>query len=79
MHGRVGDSPVIGAGLFVDSEVGGATCTGLGETVLRTLASHLAVEKMRDGATPQEACELAINRIVKNIPTIKIFKLEFLQ
>lgn len=65
MHGRVGDSPIIGAGLFVDGEVGAATCTGLGETVLRTLASHVAVEEMRRGATPQEACEEAIARIVK--------------
>lgn len=69
MHGRVGDSPIIGAGLFVDSEVGAATCTGLGETVLRTLASHVAVEEMRRGATPQEACEEAIARIVKTNPT----------
>lgn len=65
MHGRVGDSPIIGAGLFVDGDVGAATCTGLGETVLRTLASHVAVEEMRRGATPQEACEEAITRIVK--------------
>lgn len=65
MHGRIGDSPIIGAGLFVDGDVGAATCTGLGETVLRTLASHVAVEEMRRGATPQEACEEAITRIVK--------------
>ncbi|MCX6311329.1 MAG: N(4)-(beta-N-acetylglucosaminyl)-L-asparaginase [Bacteroidetes bacterium] len=78
MHGRVGDSPVIGAGLFVDSEVGAATCTGLGETVLRTLASHLAVEKMRDGATPQEACEEAINRIVKKHANYKDFQVGIL-
>ncbi|HET6991486.1 MAG TPA: N(4)-(beta-N-acetylglucosaminyl)-L-asparaginase [Bacteroidia bacterium] len=74
MHGRIGDSPVIGAGLFVDNEVGGSACTGLGETVLRTLASHLAVEKMRDGATPQEACEEAINRIVKKHSNYKDFQ-----
>ncbi len=74
MHGRVGDSPVIGAGLFVDSEVGGAACTGLGETVLRTLASHLAVEKMREGATPQEACEAAINRIVQKHSNYRDFQ-----
>lgn len=64
MHGRVGDSPIIGAGVFVDAPVGGAICTGLGETVLRTLGAHLAVEAMRAGATPQEACERAIARIV---------------
>ena len=78
MHGRVGDSPVIGAGLFVDNEVGAATCTGLGETVLRTLASHLAVEKMRDGFTPQEACEIAIERIVKKHANYKDFQVGIL-
>ncbi len=64
MHGRVGDSPIVGAGVFVDAPVGGAICTGLGETVLRTLGAHLAVEAMRAGATPQEACAHAIARIV---------------
>lgn len=68
MHGRVGDSPIIGAGLFVDGDVGGATCTGLGEAVLRTLASHLAVERMRMGDSPQQACEVAIKRIVAKNP-----------
>lgn len=78
MHGRVGDSPVIGAGLFVDSEIGAATCTGLGETVLRTLASHVAVEEMRHGATPQEACEEAISRIVKKNANHKEFQVGIL-
>jgi N4-(beta-N-acetylglucosaminyl)-L-asparaginase len=64
-HGRVGDSPIIGAGLFVDNEVGAATCTGLGEAVLRTCASMVAVERMRAGASPQEACQEAIARIVR--------------
>ena len=66
LHGRVGDSPVIGAGMFVDNEVGGACATGVGEAVLKTLGSFLVVELMRQGATPQEACEEAIARIVKN-------------
>ncbi|MFT5834571.1 MAG: N4-(beta-N-acetylglucosaminyl)-L-asparaginase [Cognaticolwellia sp.] len=65
LHGRVGDSPIIGAGLFVDNEVGGACATGLGEAVLKTLGSFLIVELMRNGMTPQEACEEAINRIVR--------------
>lgn len=65
MHGRVGDSPVLGAGLFVDNEVGGACATGLGELVLKTLGSFLIVELMRQGRTPQEATEEAVNRIVK--------------
>lgn len=78
MHGRVGDSPVIGAGLFVDGSIGAATCTGVGETVLRTLASHTAVEEMRRGATPQEACEEAIARIVKIHPNHKEFQVGIL-
>lgn len=66
MHGRVGDSPVIGAGMFVDNEVGGACATGLGEAVLKTLGAFLIVELMRQGRTPQEACEEGVRRIVKN-------------
>ena len=68
MHGRVGDSPIIGAGIFVDAPIGGAICTGLGETVLRTLGAHLAVEAMRAGASPQDACERAIARIIEKNP-----------
>lgn len=68
MHGRVGDSPIVGAGVFVDAPIGGAICTGLGETVLRTLGAHLAVEAMRAGATPQQACEAAIARIIEKNP-----------
>ena len=66
MHGRVGDSPVIGAGMYVDNEVGGCCATGVGEAVLKTLGSFLIVELMRQGASPQEACEEGISRIVKN-------------
>jgi isoaspartyl peptidase/L-asparaginase-like protein (Ntn-hydrolase superfamily) len=66
LHGRVGDSPIIGAGLYIDNEVGGATCTGLGETVIRSCTSFLVVELMRQGATAQEACEEAIARLKSN-------------
>ena len=65
MHGRVGDSPIIGAGLFVDNEIGAATATGHGEEVIRIAGSHLVVELMRQGKSPQKACEEAVNRIVK--------------
>ena len=65
MRGRVGDSPIIGAGLFVDNEIGGGCATGLGELVMRTCGSFLLVELMRQGHTPQEACEEAALRIVK--------------
>lgn len=64
MHGRVGDSPIIGAGLFVDNEVGAATATGHGEEVMRTVGTHLVVELMRQGRTPQNACREAVERIV---------------
>ncbi|WP_339884766.1 N(4)-(beta-N-acetylglucosaminyl)-L-asparaginase [Polaribacter vadi] len=64
MAGRVGDSPIIGGGLFVDNEIGGASATGLGEEVLKTVGSFLIVELMRQGKTPQQACEEAIGRIV---------------
>ena len=64
MAGRVGDSPIIGAGLFVDNEVGGATATGVGEEVVRTVGSFLIVELMRQGKSPQEACEEGVKRII---------------
>jgi N4-(beta-N-acetylglucosaminyl)-L-asparaginase len=67
MHGRVGDSPIIGAGLFVDGEFGAAVCTGVGEIAMRTVASFLVVEKMRGGATAQQACEETIARMIKII------------
>lgn len=63
MRGRVGDSPIIGGGVFVDNEVGGACATGLGELVMRTCGSFLVVELMRQGRTPQQACEEAVHRI----------------
>ncbi len=65
MHGRVGDSPIIGAGLYVDNEIGAATATGHGEEVIRTVGSHLVVELMRQGNSPQKACEEAVQRIIK--------------
>lgn len=63
LPGRVGDSPIIGAGLFVDGEVGAATATGMGELMMKTLGSFLIVELMRNGHSAQEACEIAIKRI----------------
>lgn len=66
MHGRVGDSPLIGAGLFVDREIGAATATGVGEEVIRVAGSHLVVELMRQGHSPTDACRLAVERIVNN-------------
>jgi N4-(beta-N-acetylglucosaminyl)-L-asparaginase len=68
MRGRVGDSPVIGAGLFVDNEIGAATSTGVGEEVIRCVGSHLVVELMRHGYTPENACKEAVMRIVRKSP-----------
>ena len=65
MHGRVGDSPIIGAGLFVDNEVGAATATGVGEEVVKICGSHTVVELMRQGFLPETACRKALERIVK--------------
>ncbi len=65
LHGRVGDSPIIGAGLYVDNEVGAVTSSGLGEIVIKSVGSFLVTELMRSGKTPQQACELAIERIAK--------------
>jgi len=68
MHGRVGDSPIIGAGLYVDQEVGAATASGVGEEMIRNAASFLVVELMRQGRSPLEACREAIDRVVRKRP-----------
>ena len=68
IHGRVGDSPLIGAGLYVDNEVGAATATGVGEEMIRNAASFLVVELMRQGRSPLEACQEAIARVVRKRP-----------
>ncbi len=79
MHGRVGDSPIIGAGLYVDNEVGGATATGVGEEVIRTVGSFLVVELMRQGHSPRDACREAVERIIKKKPeTAKEIQVGFL-
>jgi N4-(beta-N-acetylglucosaminyl)-L-asparaginase len=65
LPGRVGDSPIIGAGLFVDNEIGAACATGMGEAVIRIAGSHTVVELMRYGHSPEEACKLAVERIQK--------------
>jgi N4-(beta-N-acetylglucosaminyl)-L-asparaginase len=68
MHGRVGDSPIIGAGLYVDNEIGAATSTGVGEEVIRIVGCHLVVELMRQGKSPEDACREAVARILKKNP-----------
>jgi len=68
MRGRVGDSPIIGAGLFVDNEAGAATSSGVGEEVIRICGTHTVVEQMRMGRSPEEACREAVRRVVKRDP-----------
>jgi N4-(beta-N-acetylglucosaminyl)-L-asparaginase len=65
MRGRLGDSPIIGAGLYVDNEIGAATATGQGEDVIRICGTHLVVELMRQGLSPENACKKAVERIIK--------------
>ena len=77
-RGRVGDSPIIGAGLYVDNEVGGATATGWGEAVIRAVGCFLVVELMRQGHAPQEACRLAVERVIAKNPDWREIQVGFL-
>jgi L-asparaginase/N4-(beta-N-acetylglucosaminyl)-L-asparaginase len=77
-HGRVGDSPIIGAGLYVDNEVGGATSTGWGEAVIRAVGCFLVVEYMRQGFGPGEACEMAVDRVISKNPDWREIQVGFL-
>ena len=65
LHGRVGDSPIIGAGMFVDNEIGAVGATGKGEEVIKTCGSFLVVELMRQGYSAMDACEEAVKRIIR--------------
>ena len=78
IRGRVGDSPIIGAGLFIDGEVGGATATGVGEAMIRTAGASAVVESMRRGASPEEACYEIVQRILKKHPGVEGMQVGFL-
>ena len=78
MKGRVGDSPIIGSGLFIDNTVGGAVATGMGEEVLKTVGSFLIVELMRNGMSPQKACEEAVGRITSKNDRYKDFQIAYI-
>ncbi len=78
LHGRVGDSPIIGAGMYCDNEVGGAVATGTGELVMKTLGTFLIVELMRNGASPQEAAEETVKRIIRKTPDFEQHQVGFL-
>jgi isoaspartyl peptidase/L-asparaginase-like protein (Ntn-hydrolase superfamily) len=71
LAGRVGDSPIIGAGSYVDNDVGGACATGVGELTMRTCASFAIVERMRAGADPTAACTAVLNQILKIAPEVR--------
>jgi isoaspartyl peptidase/L-asparaginase-like protein (Ntn-hydrolase superfamily) len=77
MPGRVGDSPIIGAGLFVDNEIGAACATGMGEAIIRIAGSHTVVELMRQGHSPQKACEMAVNRIIRKHDNLENLQVGF--
>ncbi len=78
IRGRVGDSPIIGAGLYVDNEVGAATATGMGELVIKTVGSFLVVELMRNGRSPQQAVEEAVHRIIDKVPDHMKYQVGFI-
>ncbi len=78
LRGRVGDSPIIGAGLFVDNEVGAACATGVGEAVIRIAGSAIVVELMRQGKSPQEACKEAVDRIIKKHDNVDNLQVGFI-
>lgn len=78
MNGRIGDSPIVGSGLFLDNEIGGAVATGMGEAIMKSVGSFLIVELMRQGKSPQQACEDAIMRIIKTNPSYKDFQVAFI-
>ena len=78
MRGRVGDSPIIGSGLYVDNEVGAATATGLGENIIKISGSHLFVELMRNGKSPYEACKQTVERMYKKIKSTEEYNASFI-
>ena len=78
MKGRVGDSPIIGAGMFCDNDIGGAVATGTGELVMKTLGTFLVVELMRNGRTPQQAVEEAVGRFINKIPDYRNHQVGYL-
>ncbi|NJB85550.1 L-asparaginase/N4-(beta-N-acetylglucosaminyl)-L-asparaginase [Lewinella marina] len=77
-HGRVGDSPIVGAGLYADNEVGAATATGWGEAVVRACGSFLVVELMRQGHSPTEACRMAVERVIAKNPDYREIQVGFI-
>ncbi|MFT5368724.1 MAG: N4-(beta-N-acetylglucosaminyl)-L-asparaginase [Candidatus Latescibacterota bacterium] len=78
LPGRVGDSPLIGSGLYADNEVGAAAATGQGEEIARTCGSYAIIEHMRQGKSPQEACETVVQHLIKRVPTSQKFQMAYI-
>ena len=78
LAGRVGDSPIIGSGVYLDNDVGAACATGMGEAIIKICGSHAIVELMRNGSSPQEACEIAVQRIKNSNKDLKDFQVGFI-
>tara|TARA_B110000971_G_scaffold151803_1_gene155059 strand:+ start:3376 stop:4371 length:996 start_codon:yes stop_codon:yes gene_type:complete len=78
LGGRVGDSPIIGAGIYLDNQVGAACATGMGEAIIKICGSHAIVELMRNGNSPQEACKIAVQRIKNSNKDLKDLQVGFI-
>tara|TARA_B110000027_G_scaffold40450_2_gene44600 strand:- start:1985 stop:2980 length:996 start_codon:yes stop_codon:yes gene_type:complete len=78
LGGRVGDSPIIGAGVYLDNQVGAACATGMGEAIIKICGSHAIVELMRNGSSPQEACKIAVQRIKNSNKDLKDLQVGFI-
>ena len=78
LSGRVGDSPIIGAGVYSDNKVGAACATGMGEAIIKICGSHAIVELMRNGSSPQEACRIAVQRIKNSNKNLKDLQVGFI-
>ena len=78
LPGRVGDSPLIGSGLYADNDAGAAAATGRGEEITRTCGSYAVVEHMRQGKSPQEACEAVVQHLIARVPSARPFQMAYI-
>ena len=78
LPGRVGDSPLIGSGLYADNDAGAAAATGRGEEIARTCGSFAVVEYMRQGKSPQEACEAVVQHLIVRVPSARPFQMAYI-
>ena len=78
LPGRVGDSPLIGSGLYADNDAGAAAATGRGEEIVRTCGSFAVVEHMRQGKSPQEACEAVVQHLIARVPSARPYQMAYI-